>query len=74
MCGENRGKSHVKAFPEGSPPRVRGQQFGETENYDKVRITPACAGKTNALFCHFDVERDHPRVCGENQSGSGKYR
>ena len=31
------------------------------------RITPAYAGKTDAVFLFLDKLQDHPRVCGENK-------
>ena len=31
-----------------------------------MRITPACAGKTSSAKGIVRVEKDHPRVCGEN--------
>ena len=31
-------------------------------------ITPACAGKTTAVFFFNIASQDHPRVCGENMS------
>ena len=32
----------------------------------KIRITPACAGKTLEARVSEMVIRDHPRVCGKN--------
>ena len=65
VCGE---KSYVGVStlsPLGSPPRVRGKARLCRSIAVKVRITPACAGKsfhsmTIKAFC-----KDHPRVCGE---------
>ena len=34
----------------------------------KGRITPACAGKTGQARHHPCEAKDHPRVCGENQT------
>ena len=36
------------------------------ENF-KLRITPACAGKTEQSSSRAPREKDHPRVCGENE-------
>ena len=33
-----------------------------------IGITPACAGKTDHDPTKVKAERDHPRVCGENES------
>ena len=49
----------------GSPPRARGKgtQFPATRGWSK--ITPACAGKRNALLRAGFAVRNHPRVRGE---------
>ena len=49
----------------GSPPRVRGKAPGSSRLRPAVRITPACAGKSDVVLCFPSSDRDHPRVCGE---------
>ena len=68
VCGEN-----FLSFSEftvyiGSPPRVRGKRPNFPYNEFNMRITPACAGKTTAVFFFNIASQDHPRVCGENMS------
>ena len=50
----------------GSPPRVRGKPRGSGSSFPRIRITPACAGKTNSFIAALKACQDHPRVCGEN--------
>ena len=50
----------------GSPPQVRGKLTSRTFISDKVRITPAGAGKTFSPPPMFPNKQDHPRRCGEN--------
>ena len=50
----------------GSPPQVRGKLFVDKANDDKIRITPAGAGKTINGRLSSESEEDHPRRCGEN--------
>ena len=67
VCGENPLPDiRISARP-GSPPRVRGKLQPVPRTELCIGITPACAGKTGkrTKFCR--VERDHPRVCGENK-------
>ena len=45
---------------------MRGKHEIAREIPEKMRITPACAGKTAATCVPFDGAQDHPRVCGEN--------
>ena len=52
----------------GSPPQVRGKQFGKLIKINGIRITPAGAGKTGTLLDTFFAEQDHPRRCGENKA------
>ena len=65
MCGEKRILLLRWLRPWGSPPRVRGKGATPPLAFRKVRITPACAGKSlwpGGPQCRC---RDHPRVCGE---------
>ena len=46
VCGENYPYQRQNAGDQGSPPRVRGKLLVEQQRQPLVRITPACAGKT----------------------------
>ena len=46
VCGENLLATTALAGVEGSPPRVRGKPATYNSNQIRMRITPACAGKT----------------------------
>ena len=52
----------------GSPPRMRERRWFATCNLSVYGITPAYAGKTLALSRCLAGSRDHPRVCGKDQS------
>ena len=65
MCGE-KPTLRCPCLPyRGSPPRMRGKGIVNVFVSEKLRITPACAGKSwsNALPC--SRREDHPRMCGE---------
>ena len=66
VCGENFRKEYPAGISSGSPPRVRGKPLSEWERLTRLRITPACAGKTEFYGITYSWNRDHPRVCGEN--------
>ena len=68
VCGENRIADELKAGAQGSPPRVRGKPSTPVSSPKPDGITPACAGKTKKRGLEVRVWRDHPRVCGENES------
>ncbi len=70
VCGEKDsltvdGKRHL-----GSPPRVRGKATIAVSRSVRVRITPACAGKSVIIISEGIIMKDHPRVCGEKCSNS----
>ena len=68
MCGE-KPTLRCPCLPyRGSPPRMRGKGIVNVFVSEKLRITPACAGKSwsNALPC--SRREDHPRMCGEKGS------
>ena len=48
---------------------MRGKQLVELGEIPAVRITPAHAGKTFSNLFAFSLYADHPRACGENNSG-----
>ena len=51
----------------GSSPRVRGKDIGAVNPAFQFGIIPACAGKRAGQDDNFQVDRDHPRVCGEKK-------
>ena len=65
-CGENAVRRRVRGRAKGSPPQVRGKQRQEYPIFEKLRITPAGAGKTVTRAGDTTGETDHPRRCGEN--------
>ena len=52
---------------------MRGKLASTFTRNQYLRITPACAGKTEAVTFGKVVETDHPRVCGENYKNDGEY-
>ncbi len=66
MCGKDWTRTSVKRFRPGSPPRVRERRIGEFICRLNIRITPACAGKTNLQIEKLKKMWDHPRVCGKD--------
>ena len=66
VCGENAADAAGESVNGGSPPRVRGKPIPSNIRAGADRITPACAGKTSSAKGIVRVEKDHPRVCGEN--------
>ena len=67
VCGENWDGEGMADKRSGSPPRVRGKHFENRREFRLARITPACAGKTQARRRVRRRDEDHPRVCGENK-------
>ena len=67
VCGENLAEILLCELRGGSPPRVRGKHDSYPRAHVRLRITPACAGKTAGLDIADDIVSDHPRVCGENR-------
>ena len=65
-CGENGAIVVFHHIPAESPPRMRGKLYLERLITFTVRITPAHAGKTRGQSEGYDLDKDHPRVCGEN--------
>ena len=69
MRGEKIGRSFPFAPCVGSPPLARGKARAVRVNKRRIRITPACAGKS---FLFYDIRftpKDHPRLRGEKQPG-----
>ena len=67
MCGEKARRHPNPLHQKGSPPHVRGKVLTLICPHLARRITPACAGKSNACICHCCECKDHPRMCGEKQ-------
>ena len=63
-CAGNTGKH--SPLSEGSSPRVRGTPTGHHPGTFCAGIIPACAGNTNQRFELLNLDKDHPRVCGEH--------
>ena len=72
VCGEKKLCPCRRSRRIGSPPRVRGKVLRSMFLQASSGITPACAGKSNALDVGERVNEDHPRVCGEKGS-SGTF-
>ena len=56
----------------GSPPPMRGKDFGIKFYLIHIRITPAYAGKREFFTTVLRSSWDHPRLCGEKR-GRSKY-
>ena len=65
VCGEKKRSSAQSARSSGSPPRVRGKVACKLFTLPRLRITPACAGKSMPVAPAYSAGGDHPRVCGE---------
>ena len=50
VCGEKKPNITKPVQPQGSPPRVRGKENNSPAAGVRGRITPACAGKSQALL------------------------
>ena len=69
VCGEKLSISSAHISQTGSPPRMRGKARMILIHVNGERITPAYAGKRVRPCLTCFAHRDHPRVCGEKQSG-----
>ena len=65
VCGEKPALILRITVLQGSPPRVRGKGRNHRDSRVAMRITPACAGKSDRSAAQQRAGRDHPRVCGE---------
>ena len=65
VCGEKAVFDMCSCHSLGSPPRMRGKDVQPCRFGVAVRITPAYAGKSESIDIQGEIERDHPRVCGE---------
>ena len=66
-CGENFVKLPIYRVSQGSPPHLRGKLANLDTEQNRMRITPAPAGKTEIQLNKAEAEKDHPRTCGENR-------
>ncbi|SCQ64068.1 Hypothetical protein PFR_JS9-2_2014 [Propionibacterium freudenreichii] len=73
VCGENLVKSGRLTQLSGSPPRMRGEPPPTPGEGGRPGITPAYAGRTSIGWPLLKTFGDHPRVCGENSSGSASH-
>ena len=65
VCGEQTiKKDSILTFP-GSSPRVRGTAHTISQHKHYRGIIPACAGNRHMGIRYSNIQRDHPRVCGE---------
>ena len=67
VCGEKGSFRYALRDLGGSPPRVRGEACSLSPAVDMPRITPACAGRSDAQHRRCFKWQDHPRVCGEKK-------
>ena len=65
LCGEKDLLKKIGLIEIGSPPPMRGKVDVQTEDGTPDRITPAYAGKRLRSTDFSDVDKDHPRLCGE---------
>ena len=65
VCGEKQAQPGGVKRWQGSPPRVRGEEFLYEVTIPFPRITPACAGRSRIGTRKWCPTEDHPRVCGE---------
>ena len=72
MRGEDVFRRFTMLFQEGSPPHARGRRSSRYSSARRVRITPACAGKTRFRGGGRCRGTDHPRMRGEDTSPSGQ--
>ena len=68
VCGEKARSSSPLYFLPGSPPRMRGKVLLKVSSATVWGITPAYAGKSEAVNGPGIAGKDHPRVCGEKQT------
>ena len=62
------GVENARACKLGSPPHVRERPRLFLQSLLILGITPACAGKTRLMVVSKSGSRDHPRMCGKDES------
>ena len=73
VCGENPNKTRDQIVQQGSSPRVRGKPKQRISEVFRVRLIPACAGKTSSYLRTAVRTAAHPRVCGENYPDTAHF-
>ena len=66
-CGEHQEQFALRAFVEGSSPRLRGTLLMVSSGWELPGIIPALAGNTATGSGLPHATRDHPRACGEHE-------
>ena len=66
VCGENPVGGVGLSISGGTSPRMRGKLFLPRRGVRLSRNIPAYAGKTRSSFPIGIINKEHPRVCGEN--------
>ncbi len=66
LRGKNLTPIAIPVKDKGSPPLAREKRKTTVIRNDGARITPACAGKTNANYHCRMPAKDHPRLRGKN--------
>ena len=70
MCGEKARRNTQNRRHGGSPPHVRGKVIKSIPNFDKGRITPACAGKSTFLSKKHAKGRITPACAGKSSKSA----
>ena len=70
MRGEDKKLKLSASLNKGSPPHARGRRCVENEDDVAIGITPACAGKTPDPTRPYISITDHPRMRGEDMTGT----
>ena len=73
VCGEKVGPVGCVSGWLGSPPRMRGKAPSLAVLGACIGITPAYAGKRVAAQIFRNLDRDHPRVCGEKSISADSF-
>ena len=68
-CGEHRMRISSSVHRSGSSPRMRGAPRPDEYLNNALGIIPADAGSTRPAHCLPLYRQDHPRGCGEHESG-----
>ena len=72
MCGKDLLVISEPMACQGSPPHVRERPRQAAMEFLRLRITPACAGKTVLAVSETDTLWDHPRMCGKDRPAAGR--
>ena len=67
LCGNDATSRQYRWEQLGSPPLVRERPVSVASLPPVCRITPACAGTTLSLISSNLINRDHPRLCGNDK-------